>query len=266
MNSSNKSLGRSKFVLAAAVLSTLLAGCNRQASTDQAATGAATSTGPDTSTAAAGKMAAGPGASSTTPPASTAGATAANNASDAVAAANNAASVGATDKPASTSGTAAAGSGASGAATALSDSQIQGILMTANTAEVDAGKMAQSKSHNAKVKEFAGSMIKEHTTVNQQVATLSKKNRTSPSESDLTKRLKDDAANDAASLKAASGSGFDKAYIDSQVADHEKVLQTIDTMLLPNAKDPGLKQLIEKVRPSVSMHLDHAKTLQASLK
>ncbi len=265
MNSSNKNIASSRFVLAAAVLSTLLAGCNRQASTDQAAAGAAASPGSNAATTAPGTMAAAPGTSGDTPAAGKVGAAAASNASDAVAAANNAANTGAGVAD-TTSGTTAAGSGASSGAMALSDAQIQGILMTANTAEIDAGKMAQSKSQNAKVKEFAGSMIKEHTTVSQQVAALAKKNSTSPAESDVTKSLKDDAAKASASLKAASGTGFDKAYIDSQVADHEKVLQTIDTMLLPNAKDPGLKQLIEKVRPSVSMHLDHAKTLQASMK
>ena len=62
-----------------------------------------------------------------------------------------------------------------------------------------------------------------------------------------------------------SGTEFDKAYVDGQVTDHEKVLQSVDTMLLPNAKDPGLKQLIEKARPSVKMHLEHAKILQASM-
>ena len=46
--------------------------------------------------------------------------------------------------------------------------------MTSNTAEVDAGKLAQFASKNAKIKEFAGSMITEHTAMNQQVATLEK--------------------------------------------------------------------------------------------
>ncbi|MBC7514539.1 MAG: DUF4142 domain-containing protein [Herminiimonas sp.] len=258
MNASKKVFDGSKLVFAAAVLSTFLAGCNRQASTDQAAAGSGSSamTGSDASRAAPGTMAAANGPS------------AASSASDAAAAANDAARIGAgvADTPGTSSGAVAAGSGASGAAMVLSDSQIQGILMTANTAEVDAGKMAQSKSQNAKVKEFASSMVKEHTTVNQQVAALAKKNNTSPAESDVTISLKADAEKSSASLKAMSGSGFDKTYVDAQVADHEKVLRTIDTMLLPNAKDPGLKQLIEKVRPSVSMHLDHAKMLQASVK
>lgn len=271
MNFSNKVFDISKLVLAAAVLSTSVAGCNRQASTDQAAAGTGSSApgSSETSRVAPGSMAATTGPGSATSSAGTASTAAANNAADAVAAANNAAArtgAAAGESTGTSSGTAATGSGASGAAMALSDSQIQGILMTANTAEVDAGKLAQLKSQNTKVKEFAGSMVKEHTTVNQQVAALAKKNQTSPAESDVTKSLKDDATKASASMKAMSGTGFDKAYIDAQVADHEKVLQTIDTMLLPNAKDPGLKQLIEKVRPSVSMHLDHAKTLQASLK
>lgn len=270
MNASKKVVGRSKLVLVVAVLGTLMAGCNRQASTDQASAGSGSSpmtiSGPGP--AAPDPMAAGNSPSSVTSTAGKNSTTAASNASEAVAAANDAArtGTGVADTMGSSSGAAAAGSGASGTAMVLSDSQIQGILMTANTAEIDAGKMAQSKSQNAKVKEFAGSMVKEHTTVNQQVAALAKKNRTSPAESDVTNGLKVDAMKASASLKAMSGASFDKAYVDGQVADHEKVLQTIDTMLLPNVKDPGLKQLIDSVRPSVSLHLDHVRTLQASMK
>ncbi|GAC1421548.1 MAG: DUF4142 domain-containing protein [Burkholderiaceae bacterium] len=164
------------------------------------------------------------------------------------------------------SGAGTAGSTTAGAGATPSDPQIAGIVMAADTGEIDAGKMAESKSKNAKVKDFAKNMIKEHTDVNQQVAALAKKTSMSPAESETSKMLKDDAAKNAATLKAANGTEFDKAYIDSQVRDHEKVLQSIDMILLPAAKDADLKALLQKVRPSVATHLEHAKTLQASMK
>ena len=66
-------------------------------------------------------------------------------------------------------------------------------------------------------------------------------------------------------LKKMSGAAFNKAYIDNEVTYHEKVLDTIDNALLPNAKNAELKQLITDVRPVVAAHLDHAKQIQAKM-
>ena len=158
----------------------------------------------------------------------------------------------------------AAGTGAS--ATKPDDAQIAAIVMTANDGEISAAKLAESKGQNAKVKEYAREMIKEHTAMNQQGAALAKKKQMTPEESDVTKTMKDDSAKVATNLKSASGLAFDKAYIDSQVTDHEKVLMMIDNILLPNAKDAELKAMLQKARPAVNMHLDHAKALQTAMK
>jgi putative membrane protein len=43
------------------------------------------------------------------------------------------------------------------------------------------------------------------------------------------------------------------------------VLDTIDKMLIPNSQNAELKALIEKVRPAIAAHLEHAKTLQSAM-
>jgi putative membrane protein len=66
-------------------------------------------------------------------------------------------------------------------------------------------------------------------------------------------------------LKSASDAAFDKTYIDQQVAAHEEAL----TLLQGYAKDgsdAGLKAAAAKIVPTVQMHLDKAKSIQASLK
>lgn len=265
----------SRVVLVAAVLSTVVTGCNRRATGDTAAAGSGSGAGPSstmssvaaatptpstTPSAAATDTGASPGAGITAAGGAPAAGTSAGMATDKATTQTAAGAAG------DSSGAPAAGSTAGAAGATPSDPQIAEIVTTANTGEINAGKLAESKAKNAKVKEFAKDMIKEHTAVNQQVAALAKKTKMSPAESDTSKMLKDDAAKEATSLKGMSGAGFDKAYIDSQVDDHEKVLQTIDAMLLPNAKDADLKAMLQKVRPSVASHLEHAKTLQASMK
>jgi putative membrane protein len=162
------------------------------------------------------------------------------------------------------SGSTASGSTASGMT--LNDSQIEGILMAANTAEINAARVAENRSANATIKNYASKMITHHEGVNKDVAALSKKLNISPEQSEIPKTLKADADKEASNLTAATGTTFDKLYIDGQVSDHEKVLQTIDETLIPNAKGADLTQLLKNVRPTVSEHLVQAKTIQASLK
>ncbi len=48
-------------------------------------------------------------------------------------------------------------------------------------------------------------------------------------------------------------------------AHEQQVVDAVNTTLLPNAKNPELKALIEKVTPAFQAHLDHAKKLQTEL-
>jgi putative membrane protein len=146
-----------------------------------------------------------------------------------------------------------------------SDPQIAGIVVTANQIDVDAGKLAKSRSKNKEVQAFAQQMITDHTAVNKQAGALAKKLGVTPGDSDTTKSLKQGAADNIASLKTRKGAEFDKAYVDHEVVYHQQVLDAIDKVLIPSAQNAELKGLITKVRPAIAAHLDHAKHLQATL-
>ena len=150
-------------------------------------------------------------------------------------------------------------------AQAPSDPQIAGIVVTANQIDVDAGKLAKSKSKNKEVQQFAQQMITDHTAVNKQAGALVKKLGVKPADSDTSKSLKQGARENMANLKKLKGAAFDKAYVDHEVAYHDAVLGAIDKVLIPNAQNAELKGLIEKVRPAIAAHLDHARHLQETL-
>jgi len=146
-----------------------------------------------------------------------------------------------------------------------SDPQIAHIVVTANQIDIDAGKLAKSKSKNKEVQAFAQQMITDHTAVNQQAGALAKKLGVKPEDNDTSKSLKKGATENVANLKKLSGAAFDKAYVDHEVDYHQAVLDAIDKVLVPSAQNAELKGLIEKVRPAIAAHLDHAKHLQADL-
>jgi putative membrane protein len=126
-------------------------------------------------------------------------------------------------------------------------------------AEVAAGKMAQEKATNPKVKEFAAMMITDHTGANAGLKELAgKKNVTLPD------TVSTDHQKQAADLAKKTGKNFDKAYMDMQVKDHEKTVDLFEKHS-KNANDPEVKTFIDNTLPKLKTHLDAARTLNKSL-
>ena len=145
------------------------------------------------------------------------------------------------------------------------DAQIAMIVVVADTVDVDYGKLAVKRTSNQAVKQFAETMVRDHTAVNDKAIALTKKLGVTPEESDTSKSLKSNGEKELAKLKALTGAEFDKAYLDNEVSYHEAVIGLLDKTLMPNTRNAELKSLLESGRPIFVAHLAHAKKLQASL-
>jgi putative membrane protein len=151
------------------------------------------------------------------------------------------------------------------AAQGPTDPQIAAIVVTANQVDIDAGKLAASKSHTKDIREFAQRMITDHTGVNKSAVDLVTKLKVTPEDNPTSQSLKSGGEENLKNLKTLKGAAFDKAYIDHEVAYHEQVLNAVDKVLIPNAANAELKALLVQVRPAFVAHLEHAKRIQASL-
>lgn len=148
----------------------------------------------------------------------------------------------------------------------LTDAEIAAVTKAANDGEIEHGKLAKTMAKDKKVKDFAAMMVKDHTDANKRQDKLVKKAAITPAESELSKRLTDDAKAKGETLKGtAKGADFDKAYIDIQVEMHTAVLAAIDTQLLPGAQNADLKTELTEMRTKVEGHLNQAKEIQAGL-
>ncbi|AOJ79253.1 hypothetical protein WS86_00445 [Burkholderia savannae] len=145
------------------------------------------------------------------------------------------------------------------------DPQIAAIVATANQVDIDAGKLAESRSASKDVKAFAQRMVADHGSVNQAAADLLHKLNVAPEENATSRSLKQGGDENLANLKTLHGAAFDSAYVAHEVAYHETVLDALDKTLIPNAKNDELKALLVRARPVFVAHLDHAKHLQAAL-
>jgi putative membrane protein len=153
----------------------------------------------------------------------------------------------------------------SAATAAITDPQIAAIVVAANSVDIEAGKLAQSKTKNRKVREFADDMVRDHSAVNKAAVDLVTRLGVTPEENDTSRSLTSSGEQTRARLAGLSGKTFDREYVDNEVAYHRLVLDAIDKTLIPGAQNAELKATLVQVRPTIAAHLQHAEQLQASL-
>lgn len=146
------------------------------------------------------------------------------------------------------------------------DPQIAAIVVAANQADINNGRLAVRQGHDAQVKAFARQMITDHSAVNAAAVKLVTKLHVTPEANATSKQLTDGGVANVKALTPLRGAAFDKAYIANEVAYHQAVIDAIDKTLIPSAQNAELKALLVQSRPAFVAHLEHAKQIQASLK
>ena len=154
---------------------------------------------------------------------------------------------------------------ASVSAQGVNDAQIASIVVTANQVDIDAGKLAESRATNDEVKAFARLMVTDHSAVNKSATDLAGKLKVTPQNNPTSESLKSGGDKNLARLRTLTGTAFDKAYVDQEIAYHQQVIDALDKTLIPGAANAELKALLVKVRPAFVAHLEHAKRLQSSM-
>ena len=146
----------------------------------------------------------------------------------------------------------------------LNDANIAALLDEANAADSSTGNLATTKGTKADVRAFGKLMMNDHHALRkagQDLVTKLNVTPTPPANDSLPAKAK--AAQD--NLTAMDkGAGWDKAYIDGEVATHQMVLGLIDQAQTA-AQAPELKALLTKARPNIEMHLKRAQAIQGKL-
>jgi putative membrane protein len=145
------------------------------------------------------------------------------------------------------------------------DPQIAHIAYTAGNIDIDTAKLALSKSKNKDVRAFAEDMVRDHKAVNDKALALVKKLKVTPEDNDTSRSLAKDAKDRHDKLAMLSGTAFDKAYVDNEVAYHKAVNGALATTLIPSASNPELKSLLETGLKIFQGHQQHAEMLAKSI-
>lgn len=147
-------------------------------------------------------------------------------------------------------------------ATRLLNQQDQGFIRDAGIggmAEVTLGKLAEQRAKADPVKDFARRMVQDHSKANDQLAALAKQHNIGmPKELDEEHRQVHDR------LEKLSGAEFDRAYIESQVQDHQKTAQLFEWEI-NSGQNAQLKSFASETLPTILHHLEMARDIHTEL-
>jgi putative membrane protein len=141
-----------------------------------------------------------------------------------------------------------------------SDRKMMQEIAQSDMAEVAAGKLAAGKAQSDEVKKFAQHMVDDH---GKHLGDLRKMAKTKGVQLPASPAKKHQDA--MKKLESASGAGFDKAFMEQMVKDHEEALKLAQNTA-KNAKDKELKADAEKTAPVIQKHLEMAKSIVSNLK
>ena len=125
-------------------------------------------------------------------------------------------------------------------------------------AEIEAGKLAVEKGTVEDVREFAQTMIEDHTAANQKLSALaSSKQLEVSSDADLVNQAK------AMILKLRGEASFDKAYMNNQVVAHQQTIELFQKAA--GSDDAEIAAFAKETLPKLEHHLKMAEQINSQL-
>lgn len=148
---------------------------------------------------------------------------------------------------------------------AVTDANIGSFAQTYNTGAVQISQLAVTRSTNPAVRSFAQMLAQDHNAANQELAKILSSQRIQPAPSSMTQEVQNFNSQAMASLQTRSGADFDRAYLDSEISEHQWVISQLDNVLIPQAKDKELRNYLKAGRTLEAKHLQEAQQLRSSL-
>ena len=155
---------------------------------------------------------------------------------------------------------------APGTLTPLTDGQIAKVAETVDTGEIEQAREVQKKAKNPQVKKLAAQLMQHHSKSKQKGQTLAKREDLKLEESPVCEQLSAKAEQNLQSIKAASAPAeAERTYVEAQIAQHQEVLDLLDSRLIPSAVNADLKAQLEETRKMVESHIEEARKVKQAI-
>lgn len=146
-----------------------------------------------------------------------------------------------------------------------SDAQILKLMSVVNEAEIAHADAALANLSDPRIRAFASHMVEAHGAALARQSALVHTLGSAPIASVLSANVEHEASGVLSRLENAAPSEIDRFYVDSQITTHDKLLDMLDRVLIPNAQDASLQSELGNTRSEVGAHLDEAEALSQAL-
>lgn len=148
----------------------------------------------------------------------------------------------------------------------LNDLEIAHVAYVADTIDIRYAHLALAISSNPDVREFAETMIRDHTAVNEQALALLGKLGAEPEDNFLSGQLNENAEKLIDEMSALRGAEFDRRYAENELAYHKAVNDLVGNVFIPNIDNGEVRDLFEAGLEIFMAHQAHAEKMVGMLK
>lgn len=143
----------------------------------------------------------------------------------------------------------------------LNDLQIAHVAYVADNIDIRYAHLALAISTNPAIHEFARTMIRDHSAVNEQALALLKKLNAQPQDNFLSKQLSANSEKLVDEMSKLRGAEFDKRYAENELAYHKAVNDLVSNAFIPNIENAEVKSLFEAGLKIFKAHEHHAEMM-----
>ena len=147
----------------------------------------------------------------------------------------------------------------------LNDLEIAHVAYTADSIDIRYAYLALAKSKNPAIQDFARTMIRDHTAVNDKALDLVRKLNVSPQDNFLSRQLSAQSDQLVQELSQLSNAAFDRRYAENEHGYHKAVNGLLEGTFIPNIQNPEVKALFAEALVIFKAHEKHAEKMVGAL-
>ncbi|MBO6538285.1 MAG: DUF4142 domain-containing protein [Rhizobiaceae bacterium] len=143
----------------------------------------------------------------------------------------------------------------------LNDLEIAHVAYVADNIDIRYAHLALAISTNPAIHEFARTMIRDHSAVNDQALALLDKLGAEAQDNFLSQALLENADKLVDEMAGLRGAAFDKRYAENELAYHIAVNDLVENTFIPNIENVEVKALFEAGLEIFKAHQGHAEMM-----
>ena len=140
----------------------------------------------------------------------------------------------------------------------LNDLEIAHVAYTVDVIDIRYAHLALAISKNPKVHEFARTMIRDHSAVNELALELLEKLKVQPKDNFFSRQLHVNADGLVLEMSKLSGAAFDLRYAENELGYHKAVNNLVEKTFIPNLKNAEVRSLFQDALAIFKAHQKHA--------